>query len=172
MVAGEEKIAIGKILRPHGVKGFARILPLTDDPARFRLLKEAWLRNHENELLRFAIEKVAIQPRMVLLKLQGIDSREQVERLRDVEIVIDRKDCLPLDEDTYYIFDLIGSTVRTTSGEPVGTLEDVLEYPASDIFVIRKNEQEILIPAVAQFIKKINIEDSTIIIEPIEGLLP
>lgn len=171
MVANDEKIVIGKILRPHGVKGYVRVLPVTDNPDRFRLLKNAWLRNKNNELFRCDFENVKLLPKAVLLKLKEIDTVEDVERWRDCEIVIDRKDCLPLESDTYYVFDLIGCEVFTTSGKKVGIVEEVLDYPASDVFVIQNNGQEILIPAVAQFIKSVEIESSKIIIEPIEGLL-
>jgi 16S rRNA processing protein RimM len=171
MVADDEKIVIGKILRPHGVKGYARVLPVTDNPGRFRLLRKAWLRNKNNELIRCELESVKLLPKAVLLKLKEIDTIEDVDRLRECEIVIDRQDCLPLENDAYYVFDLIGCEVFTTSGKKIGIVEEVLDYPASDVFVIRNNGQEMLIPAVAQFIKKVDIESSTIIIEPIEGLL-
>ncbi|MFQ5628801.1 MAG: ribosome maturation factor RimM [bacterium] len=172
MVAGDEKIVIGKILRPHGVKGYARVLPVTDNAGRFHFVKNAWLRDEDNELFQVEIVDVKILQKAVLLKIKDIDSRNQVENIRNAEIVINRKDCLPLQKGAYYIFDLIGAKVLTTSGKEVGTLSNVINYPASDIFVVQKDEQEILIPAVAQFIKKVDIEASTITIEPIEGLIP
>lgn len=171
MVANDEKIVIGKILRPHGVKGFARVLPETDAPDRFKLLKKVWLRNGNDQLALHEIEAVKILQKFVLLKLAGIDTVEQVDALRNQHLVIDRGDCLPLPADSYYIFDLIGAEVITTAGETVGTVQDVLQYPASDILVVRSGKHEFLIPAVAQFIKNVDLEASTITIAPIEGLL-
>lgn len=172
MVEDGEKIAIGLILRPHGIRGFARVLPLTDDIRRYSRLDMVWLQKPPAEPLQAEIEAVNYQDRFVLLKLKNFDTREAIEGFRGWEIAIERRECLPLEEDAYYIFDLIGMQVMTVAGEFIGIVSDVLDYPASHVFVIRNGDQEILIPAVEQFIKQINLEQSRITIEPIEGLLP
>ena len=172
MVANDEKIVIGKILRPHGVRGYARVLPETDNPSRFKVLKKVWLRNDGGALRSFDVEHAKILQKFVLLKLSGIETIEQVDEIRNQVVVINRSDCLPLDSDEYYFFVFIGARVVTTSGDTVGIVRDVLRYPASEILAVEKDQQEILIPAVAQFIKQVDIESSTITIEPIAGLLP
>lgn len=172
MLGSEELVVIGKVVRPHGIKGWIKVFPLTDDPIRFRLLKDIWLQDRNDNVRVFGIEERSVKKQHVLLKLQGIDGRDQVDRIKDNHIVIQRKDCLSLDKGSYYIFDLLGAKVFTTDGKPVGVLEDVLDYPANDVYVVKNGDEEILIPAVSQIIKSVDIVSSRIEIDPVEGLLP
>ena len=86
-------------------------------------------------------------------------------------MMIHRDECLELSEDTYYIFELIGLEVITTEGESIGFIEDVYDLPANDVYVVKEKAREILIPAVKEIVKKVDIEKREIVIEPIEGLL-
>lgn len=170
--ADSELITIGKVVRPHGVRGMLRVMPLTDVPTRFEQLKSIRLRTPGGQPVSFEIERVQIHADAVLLKLRNIDSRNQVDALRNAEIVIERKDCLPLDDDAYYVFDLIGLQVVTTTGKPVGKIEDILAYPAHDVYVVSYGDTEYLIPAVKAIVKEIDLARSRMIIDPLPGLLP
>ncbi len=166
-------VTIGKILKPHGIRGFFKVLPTTDDPGRFSDLQTIRLRWPGKEHIRtYEPEKIQVQAHALLIKLHGVDTRNDAELLRNCEIVIERKECLPLDDDAFYIFDLIGLRVETVSGQAIGTLREVLQYPANDVYVVDTGEAEVLIPAVGHVVKKIDLEQSLMVIEPIEGLLP
>lgn len=118
------------------------------------------------------IESVQVNERTVLLKFADVNSREQAEELRNARITISREQCLPLPANHFYIFDLVGLEVVTVNGISVGHIAEVLEYPASDIYVVRDQQREILIPAVAHIVKDISLEKRRVLIDPIDGLLP
>ena len=165
-------ITVGKILKPHGIKGYVRVFPTTDHPERFRALNKVRVIQADQSALHLTIEKVVLQSNAVLIKFAEISTRNQAETLRNARIVIDRSECLPLEKDSYYIFELVGCRVFTTAGEELGTLEEVWEFPANDVYVVRKQGREILIPAVAEFVKLVDIENQRIEIEPVDGLIP
>ena len=100
-----------------------------------------------------------------------MDSRVAAERLTGAYINIEREECQELPENTYYAFELVGLEVITTDGRRLGVLEEVLEYPANDVYVVMDGPKEYLIPAVAEIIKKVDIKNRVMKIEPMEGLL-
>ncbi len=165
-------ITVGIILRPHGVKGYVRVQPTTDHPERFHQLKVVQVVGPEGVPERLTIDRVSYQGKNLLIKFAEVGSRTDAEKLRGREIVITREECLPLGQDEYYIFDLVGCRVLTTGGEEIGIVEDVWSYPANDVYVVRKGDLEVLIPAVAHVVKNVNLDRKEIIIELIEGLLP
>ncbi|HHL73238.1 MAG TPA: 16S rRNA processing protein RimM [Bacteroidetes bacterium] len=168
-----EFVTIGKILKPHGIRGFFKVLPTTDDPARFSGMQSIRVRRPgTNAVQTYQPEKIQVQAHALLIKLQGVDTRNDAELLRNCEIVVKREECMPLDDESYYIFDLIGIRVETVAGKPVGTIREVLQYPANDIYVVDTGDDDVLIPAVGHFIKQIDLENALMVIEPIEGLLP
>ena len=172
MLNADELITIGKVLRPHGLSGFVKVFPTTDSPDRFRFLKTIRLRLNDNRIELFELERFQKQNRILLLKFKETGSRDAAEKLRDAEILIPRNECLALENDEYYIFDLIGSKVETMAGDYVGVIKDVLEYPAQDVYLVKNGKKEALIPAVAQIVKKVDIQAGRVVIDMIEGLAP
>lgn len=169
-MGGEALVVIGQITRPHGLKGEVKVMPMTDFPERFKAHSRFFIRTQESgewkELSRFSW----LGP-FALMKFKGIESREDAEILRNGTVEIPSKFCHALPAGEFYISELIGLKVRTVSGETVGILEDVMQQSAQDVFVICKENREILIPAVREFIKIIDTEEGEIVIDPIEGLL-
>ncbi len=164
-------VVIGRITKPHGIRGAVKVEPITDDPERFKLLESVYLAKSDTEREIYQISDLQYGNKQLIISFNNIESRNDAESLRGLFIEIPRSECLPLDEGSYYYFELIGYTVKTDSGEIVGTLDDVYEYPANDMFVIHKDDKEILIPVIDEFID--NVDDSTgvITIKPVEGLL-
>lgn len=143
----ETYFRVGVITAPHGVRGEVRVYPTTDEPRRFLDLKEIRLDGRQSGMR--AIENVKFHKNMVILKLEGIDSANEAELYRDCDLLIDRKDALPLAENEYYIADLIGLSVETEEGEVLGTLTDVMRTGANDVYVVRSEQkEEILIPVI------------------------
>lgn len=168
-----EEVVIGVILRPHGLRGFVKVRPLTDDPQRFFELSKVSLEQNGRPLGEFHLERTEIQNAQTLLvKFRKCDSIEAVETLRGAEIRIPRSECLPTEENEYYHFDLIGLPVETVSGRKLGVLHEVVAHPGNDIWVIHDEEQrELLLPAIASVIKEVNFEKRRIVIAPLPGLL-
>ncbi|KAA3612225.1 MAG: 16S rRNA processing protein RimM [Calditrichaeota bacterium] len=173
MSLADSLVTIGKILKPHGVQGIVKILATTDAPERYRLLEKVRVRNpRTGKIALTAIEHLNIQTAGIFIKFSGINDRNEAETLRDCELIIDQSECLPLKDGSHYFFELEGLAVVDTTDEPLGKIVRVLPYPAHDIYVMQYKSSEVMIPAVAEFIKKIDIAAGKMIINPVAGLLP
>ncbi len=167
----EEYLRIGVISSSHGIKGEAKVFPTTDDPKRFKKLKRVFL-DLKDEKKEVQIEQVKFFKQFVILKMKGIDSIEDVERYKGKDLVIERKDALPLKEDEYFIGDLIGIRVVTENGEELGRVKDVLQTGANDVYVVeREGEKEVLLPAIRECILKVDLEKGEMRVHVMEGLL-
>lgn len=156
---------IGKIINTHGIKGELKVEPYTFDNKRFSKLKSVYV---GNDLKEFLIKKVRVN-NFVYITFEGFENINDVLNLKGLEIYIKDEDRLDLEEDQYYISDIIGKKVYDTEDNYIGILKNVLEYPANDIFIIESDDKSIYqIPAVKEFIKKI---DSIITIKLIEGMI-
>ena len=167
----EEYLEIGQIVNTFGIKGQVKVVPFTDDITQFDTLKQIYIEKRKN-LELFEIEKSNYHKNMIILKLKGIDTPEQAESLRNCYIKINRKDARKLPEGTYFIVDLIGLDVYTDEEKLLGTLEDIYNAGSSDIHVVRTSEgKQILLPAIKDVIKKVDIENKKVIVHIIEGLI-
>ena len=167
----EEYLEIGQIVNTFGIKGQVKVVPFTDDMTQFDTLKQIYIEKRKN-LELFKIEKTNYHKNMIILKLKGIDTPEQAESLRNCYIKINRKDARKLPEGTYFIVDLIGLDVYTDEEKLLGTLEDIYNAGSSDIYVVRNSEgKQILLPAIKDVIKKVDIENKKVIVHIIEGLI-
>jgi len=167
-----EWVTIGKVTAPHGVRGEVRVYPLTEFPDRFFDLARVFLCRGEGRSERRVSRVKGLARGLFLLKLEGIDTRDEAERWRGAEVQVPRAEAVPLPPGRYYVFELVGARVVTKDGAPVGRLEDVLATAANDVFVVRSEEgREILVPAVRHVVLSIDPEEGTIVIDPIPGLL-
>lgn len=167
----QEYLEVGQIVNTNGLKGLLKINPFTDDITRFERLKTIFI-EHKKELLEFEIESVRYQKKQVLLKLKGIDTIEEAEKYREDYLKIKRNKEEKLPEDTYYIVDLIGLDIYTENGELLGKLDDVFSTGSNDVYVVKNSEgKQILLPAISDVIKNIDLEQKKIVVNLIEGLL-
>ncbi len=167
----QEYLEVGQIVNTNGLKGLLKINPFTDDITRFERLKTIFI-EHKKELLEFEIESVRYQKKQVLLKLKGIDTIEEAEKYREDYLKINRNKEEKLPEDTYYIVDLIGLDIYTEGGELLGKLDDIFSTGSNDVYVVKNSEgKQILLPAISDVIKNIDLEQKKIVVNLIEGLL-
>ncbi|MBU3812348.1 MAG: ribosome maturation factor RimM [Candidatus Niameybacter stercoravium] len=164
----EQMFTIGKIVNTHGVKGEVRVLPSTDDVKRFSKLKEVKVENRT--MTTYEIETVRYHKNFVLLKFKGVDTMNEAELLKSSLLKIDRKDALPLKKDEYYQCDLYGLKVVTDTGRDLGKLTDILVTGSNDVYVVRNEEKEILIPAIKQCILNVDLEAGEMLVHLLEGL--
>lgn len=158
----EDFLAVGQILKPHGIKGELKILPLTDDIRRFRKLKYVLIDGKE-----FNVTWCKLQNDRVILKLEGIDTIETGDLYRNKYINVKREDAIKLPKDTYFIADLIGCRVYDTKDEYLGDVFEVIKTGSNDVYWIKKDKKELLVPAMKDFVTDIFIEDKKIIIRPV-----
>ena len=161
-------IRVGKILNTHGIKGDLKVLPLTNEPSRFEKLKTIFIDNENNKV---EITKVWYNKGFVMLKLEGYNDINEVIKFKNCYILIDEKDALKLPENSFFISQIIGLRVFCSDGNELGEIVEVLQPGANDVYVVRGNNKEYLIPAVKEFVKEINLDNNKMIIEPIEGLI-
>ncbi len=162
---------IGKILKPHGVKGSVKVEIITSFPEHFLELNTVYI-EHNNQKQAYSIEEARLSNRFVFLKLSGIDDYDRAASLRNHYIYIAQEDLKPLSENEYYIHDLIGLKVFDEQGAFIGTLRDVWTYSANDIYVLKTDDgAEHLIPAIQSVVKSVNLKERTMVIHVMEGML-
>lgn len=165
------RVVIGRIVRPHGIRGELRVKPITDRKDRFAALTSVWLTRDGSDLGRFEIERERPLGDAVGLKLRGIDSPEAGAEYRGAFVEAEPLGTDSLPEDTYYAFDLIGLHVVGDEGSAVGTVSDVVSYPANDVLIVRQGETERMIPFAGSVIKRVDLAQRTITIHLLPGLL-
>ena len=161
-------LIIGRITGARGLRGELKVQILTDFPKRFTSLKRVFA---GDPLAEYEVEAVRFHQNMALIMLKGIDAPEKAERLRGQLLKIPVEEAVPLAKGQFYWHQIIGVEVRTTSGDLVGKVVDILETGANDVYVVRTDSRDVLVPAIADVVKDISPEKHTIVIEPIPGLL-
>ena len=167
----EELLRVGVISSTHGVRGEVKVFPTTDDPERFRLLKEVLL-DTGREKLSLKIQNVKFFKNMVILKFEGYDNINQIEMYRGKELWIRRDQAVELKENEYFIADLVGLTVIDDEEKVLGTLTDVIQTGANDVYAVKlENGKEDLIPAIRQCILKVDLEAGMMKVHVLPGLM-
>lgn len=167
----EEMLRVGVVTSTHGIAGEVKVFPTTDDAARFKKLKEVFV-DLGREQLTLHIASVKFFKNMVILKFREFGSINEVEKLVKKDLMITRELAVPLSKDENFICDLIGLLTVTEDGTELGTLTDVLQTGANDVYVVTdKNGREILIPAIKQCVLKVDLEEQKMTVHLLEGLL-
>ncbi|MHB0975603.1 MAG: ribosome maturation factor RimM [Candidatus Aquicultorales bacterium] len=167
----EDYVTIGQLLRARGTKGEVDVLSLTDFPERFAVGLRVFLIPPLPDKRELVIKAVGHQPKRLVLAFEGIETRSEIEKLRGRYIAVPPEEVAELPADSYWIDDLIGLEVVTAAGETIGTVKEVIQGTAHDVYVVAGPEGEKLVPAVAEVVKEIDIENGKILIEPLPGLL-
>ena len=166
----EDLLQVGVITTTHGVRGEVKVFPTTDDPARFKKLKNVIL-DTGKEKINLEVAGVKFFKNMVILKFKGIDDINDVEKYRKKSLYVTRENAVKLKKNEYFIADLIGLKVESDEGEDLGILSDVLQTGANDVYVLSKEgEDDILLPAIRECVKEVNIENGTILVHLLPGL--
>lgn len=155
----EDMFQVGIITSPHGVRGEVKVFPTTDDNNRFKKLKECYI-EYKNELMPVKAKGCKFFKNMVILKFEDFDNMNDVEKFRQCKILVDREHAVSLDEDEFFVADLLGMQVVDEDMNPLGELSDVIETGANDVYVIKnKQGDEILIPAIKDCILDMNMNE-------------
>ena len=167
----EDMLKVGVITSTHGIRGEVKVFPTTDDAKRFKKLKNVILDNGK-EKIDMEIASVKFFKNMVILKFKGIDDINDVEKYKKAELYVTRENAVPLKKDEYFIADLIGVNVYNESDIEIGTVTDVIETGANDVYVIKCTDgRELLLPAIKQCILNVNIIDKKMKVHVLDGLL-
>lgn len=159
---------VGLIANTHGLKGELKVRPYTENAKRFEKIKTVLIKE-KNNLNQYDIEAVRYQKDVILLKLKGVDDIDVAEKLKNHILLIPREDAKELEEDEFFIADLIGCDVY--ADEFIGVLDDVFTAGASDVYVVkRQGKNDLLLPALKSIIKNIDVKNKRIDVEIPRGL--
>lgn len=163
-------LTVAQIHRPHGLGGEVEVSSLTDFPERFKQGAKFYPSPPIPGLEYLVIERVEQTPQGLLLKLEGIGSRSEAEKIAGRSLMVPAEEAAELPEGEFWVHDIIGMRVYTTAGEFLGLVEDVLRTGSNDVYIVR-DTREYLIPATKEVVKDVSVHDRKITIEPIPGLL-
>ncbi len=166
----EDFFRIGVITSTHGLKGEVKVFPTTDDVNRFKKLKKCIMRTPKGDI---EVEKKSCKffKNMVILSFKEFEDINEIEKYKNCELYVRREDAMPLEEDEFYIADVIGMEVFEED-KMLGQLEDVLQTGANDVFSVRLTDgKELLIPVIKQCVLDIDYEARKVFVKLMKGML-
>jgi 16S rRNA processing protein RimM len=164
-------IRVGVITTTHGLKGEVKVFPTTDEINRFDDLKKVYL-DSGKEYIPLSIEHVKYFKQLVILKFEEINDINDIEKYRGKDLFIPRDEAIALNEDEYFIFDLIDSEVYTEDGDKLGIVTEILTSSANDVYVVKtKDNKEVLLPSIKECILDVDTVNKKIIVHLMDGLL-
>lgn len=167
----EELFRVGVISNTHGIRGEVKVYPTTDNVRRFDDLKEVILDTGKEQLI-LHVTSVKYFKNMVILKFKEFDNINDIIPYKGMDLLVTRENAIPLEEGKYYIADIIGSKVITDEDKILGTLTDVLQTGANDVYVVKtKDGKEVLLPSIEECILDRDIENKIVKVHIMKGLL-
>lgn len=165
-----EYLSVGQIVNIHGFKGEVKVYPLTNDMERFSKLKQVYVETQDG-LKSYDIQSIKYLKNTVVLKLKGVDTEDAANKLRNCYVKVDRQKAVKLPKDNFFICDLIDCEVYDLNGALLGTITDVMQTGSNDVFVVKTDKKEILIPALKSIVKEVDIDGRKVVVELPEGIL-
>jgi len=162
-------VKIGNIANIHGIKGEIKVYPYTDDFDNFLKYKEIYVGENKE---KYIVKSSRLNKNMVLFMLEGINTPEEAESLKTLDIFIDEKDLKKLEEGTYYVKDLIGlEVIDILNNKSIGKITDVIKYAANDVYEVENDKDKFYIPAIKDVVKNVDILNKKVYVELMEGLI-
>jgi len=155
------------VLAPHGIRGELKCAVLTDFPRRFASTERVYLGPHRRP---FAVQRSRLQGRFVLLKLEGLDSREDADRWRSAVVQVPESERVRLPRGHYFWEDVIGLDVRDEEGTRLGRVRDILQTGANDVYLVDTDGGELLVPAIKDVVKRIDPAKGEMVVRLLEGM--
>ena len=167
----EQLLQVGVISSTHGIRGEVKVFPTTDDPNRFKKLKQVIL-DTGREQKDLEIEGVKFFKQFVIFKFKGIDNINDIEKYKGKSLYVTREHAVKLKKDEYFIADLIDMQVELEDGTLFGVLNDVMQTGANDVYCIQTEKHgEVLIPAIKDCILDVDVETRKMKIHLMDGLI-
>jgi 16S rRNA processing protein RimM len=166
-------LSVGRVLRPHGVRGELRVEILTAYPERLAQHAHLYLARPDSpeDVRRYLVEGLRLHGEILLLKLDGCDDRNSADRLRGLLVQVPIEEAMPLEEGEYYLFQLVGVRVETETGEWLGQVAEVIETGANDVYVVHGPRGELLLPALDDVVLELDLEAKRMVVHLLPGIL-
>ncbi len=166
----EDLLQVGIITTTHGVNGEVKVFPTTDDPARFKKLKQVIL-DTGREKISLTVMQVRFFKNLVILKFKDYDNINDVEKWKSKGLYVTRENAVKCEEGEYFIADLMGLSVFSDEGKALGELSEVLSTGANDVYVVTKaGERDLLLPAIRECILSIDLDARVMKVHVMDGL--
>ena len=174
-----EYLQVGVIVKAHGLKGEVNVFPTTDDPNRFKKLKKVYMDTGRDGKVELNIERVKIGSKFVIVKFKEYNDINEVERFRQKPLIIPREDAVKLEPGEYFLGDLEGMTVVDEDGKELGTILQVIQTGANDVYEMKRTDIDatlegvsdtVMIPGISECVKDIDIENKVMTIHVMNGL--
>ncbi len=167
----EDLLQVGVITTTHGIRGEVKVFPTTDDPNRFKKLKEVLL-DTGKEKIQLKVESCKFFKQFVILKFKGYDNINDIEQYKRCPLLVTRENAVALEEDEYFIADLIGLKILTETGIEIGVLNDVISTGANDVYEVKMTDGgTVLLPAIKECIMDVDMEAGEMIVHIMKGLM-
>ena len=163
-------LEIGKITKPIGLKGRMKVVSYIESPHVLESLQDVYVKQGDRNPDLYKIRKIAFRKRIFSLELEGVEDSDAARSLVGCQVFIPSDKLETLSEDEYYWRDIIGLEVFTEDGRKLGQIERIFDTGSNDVYVCTGGEREILLPAIEDVIKKIDLEKGFMVIELLEGL--
>jgi 16S rRNA processing protein RimM len=167
--AKDSLVITGRVIKPYGVLGWVKVEPLSANPVRFQP-GNAFILQGKEAGERLQLEEVREGSGVLLVKFRGFEDREGAEKLSGRLLMVETSEVGDAPPGSFWEHQLLGLEVRTRDGRCLGEVAEVLETGANDVLVV-KGEAECLIPMTGEVVKKIDLEEGTVTIDPLPGLL-
>jgi len=168
MDRADDYLAVARVVAAHGIRGEVRCELITDFPDR---LKRTPLLYRGETHLPVDVERARVEKNGAILKLSGVETRTDAEALRGQMLYVAAADAVPLPGDSYFWHQIIGLNVRSDAGEDLGEVADIMQTGSNDVYVVRRDGGEILLPAIKDVVQDIDLAAGVITVHLIEGLI-
>jgi 16S rRNA processing protein RimM len=163
---------VGRVVKTQGIKGDVKISSFGEGRTSFGTGNVVYLENKKGEMKHLTIRASRSSRQMTILSFQGVKRAEEAEALVDCSVYVPKESLESLPPGEFYWYQLLGMRVKTESGTFLGTLEEIMPTGSNDVFVVRKDGQEVLIPATDEVVVQVNLQEKLMVIRPLKGLLP
>ena len=160
----QDYLLLGEIVRPQGIRGEVKVRHYTDDPERFYDLDVVFLKRGES-YDEMTVTDARVQGDDVYLKLEGVDDRNEAEKLRNIQLWVDRDNAVELGEDEVFIADILGAKAFDTKGNQLGILKDVLTPGGVDVFVLKTPKGTLMFPALKEVLLEMNADEGKLVLD-------
>ena len=160
----QEYLLLGEIVRPQGIRGEVKVRHYTDDPDRFHDLEIVFLKRGDS-YEQMTVTDSRVQGDDVYLKFEGVEDRNEAEKLRNIQLWVDRDNAVELGEDEVFIADILGAKAFDTKGNPVGVLKDVLTPGGVDVFVLKTPKGTLMFPALKEVLLEMNADEGKLVLD-------
>ena len=170
MIREKDLFSIGRVVKPHGIKGKIKIEYFGDDPDRFLHYREVFIEDTMGRVQTYEVMEATAQPRYFILQLKGIETIEEVQPLVGKEVLIPQEAFPKLEEGEYYWLEILGMAVETKEGKRIGKVKEIFPTGANDVYVIEGKRREIFLPATEEVVQRIDLKAGVMKVIRMEGL--